>query len=322
MSEAVSGADVAEAPAEPQTRPAHKRRFFLPLVLFLLTCGSTFFAGACGWLPLYYLIEIGPREGLAPMRMSIMHHWQDGLIYMACVVAILLTHEMGHFIATLVHRIPASFPYCIPLPISPFGTMGAVIGMQGSRANRPQTFDIGVAGPLAGLVVAIPVLLYGISMLDLSGPQYGVFACDPPLAVKLLFEYWRKPPGYESGDVIWMGQLNPYFMAGWVGLFITGMNMLPMSQLDGGHTIYTLFGQPRAWWIARGFLVATIAFCVYSGLVYIVWLMLLLLMVIGPDHPPTRDDSAPLGWFRYVLGGATLSIPIFCMPLRIIVMAP
>jgi membrane-associated protease RseP (regulator of RpoE activity) len=254
-----------------------------------------------------------------PMRMAILKHWDEGLIYMACLIAILLTHEMGHFLTTLFHRIPASFPYFILFPISPFGTMGAVIGMDGSRANRPQTFDIGLAGPLAGLVVAIPILMYGIQQLDLSQPEYGAMGCDPPLAVKLAFEYWRRPPGYEAGDVVWMGQMNPYFMAGWVGLFITGMNMLPLSQLDGGHIIYTLFGRSRALWIARGFMVTAIAYTVYSDLIRNIWLMVALLLLIGPDHPPTRDDSAPMGWFRYALGGVSLLIPVFCFPLRIIV---
>lgn len=300
-------------------RQRRRRRKRLPVVLFVLTCASTFYAGACGWLPLYYLETAGGPLGLIPMRQAILRHWSDGLIYMACLIAILFMHEMGHFVATVWHRIPASLPFFIPLPISPFGTMGAIIGMEGSRANRPQMFDIGLAGPLAGLVVAIPITLYGIQTLDLSGPEYGIMGCDVPLAVELAFEHWRRPPGYEPGDVVWLGQMNPYFMAGWVGLFITALNMFPISQLDGGHTVYTLFGRPRALWIARGVLTAAIAYAVYSDLWRNIWPMLALLLLMGPDHPPTRDDRAPLGWFRYVLGGASLLIPVFCFPLRTIV---
>jgi hypothetical protein len=312
-------------PAE-SSPPRRKRRKWLPLSLFLLTCVSTFYAGACGWLPMFYweAAIVNPQDpdaGLMPMRQAMLRHWSDGLIYMACIIAILLTHEMGHFIATLWHRVPASLPYFVPFPPSPFGTMGAVIGMEGSRANRPQIFDIGLAGPLAGLVVAIPILLYGIEMLDLSGPEYGIVALDLPLVVKLAFEHWHSPPGYEPGDVVWMGQMNPYFMAGWVGLFITGLNMLPLSQLDGGHTIYTLFGRPWASWIARSFLVLAIAWAVFSDQWMNMWLIIALLLLIGPDHPPTRDDRAPLGAFRYVLGAVSLLIPVLCFPPRLMIQA-
>ena len=95
-------------------------------------------------------------------------NWQQGSLYMGAVLAILLTHEMGHFLQTVRYRIPASYPLCIPVPFSLIGTMGAVISMDGMRANRKQIFDIGIAGPLAGLVVAVPILYIGVKQLDLS----------------------------------------------------------------------------------------------------------------------------------------------------------
>ena len=95
-------------------------------------------------------------------------NWQQGLTYMGAVLAILLTHEMGHFLQTVRYHIPASYPLCIPVPFSLIGTMGAVISMDGMRANRKQIFDIGVAGPLAGLAVAVPILYIGVMQLDLS----------------------------------------------------------------------------------------------------------------------------------------------------------
>ena len=103
----------------------------------------------------------------AHWRQLCVAHWQDGLVYMVCVMGILLTHEMGHFLVTLRYRVPASFPYFVPLPISPIGTMGAVIFMDSNRANRREMFDIGLAGPLAGLLVAVPVMCVGIAQLDL-----------------------------------------------------------------------------------------------------------------------------------------------------------
>jgi membrane-associated protease RseP (regulator of RpoE activity) len=244
-------------------------------------------------------------------RHAILVHWRQGLIYMACVLIILLTHEMGHFIATLCYKIRASLPYFLPFPFNPFGTFGAVITMDAMRANRRQMFDIGIAGPLAGLVVSIPILWYGVVTLDLTQPAGGGMALDIPLAIRLLLDYYQ-PPGYEPGADVWITQVNPFFMAGWVGMLVTAMNMLPISQLDGGHVSYTLFGSFSRW-IARGVLMLSIAYMVYVGN-HPMWLMVLLILLLGTDHPPTQDDGVRLGWFRTALGYASLAIPIFCFP--------
>ena len=287
-----------------------RRRITLPILLFVITCLSTFWAGTTHWLP-----QIPPD--VMDVRRLVIRGWDQGLIYMLCVLAILLTHEMGHFVATECYRIPASLPYFIPFPISPIGTMGAVIGMDGFKANRRQMFDIGIAGPLAGLVVAIPVLWIGIEQLDLSGRGFGPMAFDCPWIARIVLGHLR--PEYAHVKHIWVSQLNPYFMAGWVGLLITGLNMMPISQLDGGHVIYTLFGK-RAHWIARGFLIAAIAYVVFFNAV--TWtLMVVLVTLIGTDHPPTADDTVPLGWFRWVLGCASLSIPLLCFPPQAVIPA-
>lgn len=246
-------------------------------------------------------------------RLQLMMYWQNGLTYMVCILAILLTHEMGHFIATLVHRIRASLPIFLPFPINPLGTLGAVIVMDSMKADRRQMFDIGIAGPLAGLVVAIPIMWYGIATLDMTEQNGGMFAFDMPLVMRWLIEYYQ-PNGYEPGKLVWWVHIcdNPFFMAGWAGLLVTGMNMFPISQLDGGHISYTLFGR-LAHWIARAFLVGVIAFVVYQQ-IQVMWLMIVLLLFVGTDHPPTRDDTVQLGWFRQALGYASLSIPILCFP--------
>jgi len=250
---------------------------------------------------------------------------------MGCLLAILLSHEMGHFLATVRYRIPASLPYFIPFPIALIGTMGAVIGMDGLRANRKEMFDIGLAGPIAGLLVAVPVLWIGVGRLDLTQPPAASStAVESPLLVNILMQI-RQPQGYEEnlaaqkglaaaemnqqwwhGQTIWTSQLNPYFMAGWVGMLITGLNMLPISQLDGGHVIYTLFGK-RAHWIARAFLFCAIVFVVFGEAQ--IWMpMLIIVTMIGTDHPPTSDDSVSLGPVRTALGYASLLIPILCFP--------
>jgi membrane-associated protease RseP (regulator of RpoE activity) len=229
------------------------------------------------------------------------------------VLAILITHEMGHFLATVLYGIPASLPYVIPMPFSPLGTMGAVIGMDARRADRKQMFDIGLAGPLAGLVVAIPILIWGIMQLDFTTPRFGPMELHNPLAIELLFRVIR-PPGYTPWTNVSYSQLNPYFMAGWAGMLVTGLNMLPASQLDGGHVIHSLFGR-SARWIARGFVLFAIIGCIATG--NSTWsIMLLLVLLVGVDHPPTRDDRVPLGWFRFILGLASLAIPLLCFSPR------
>jgi membrane-associated protease RseP (regulator of RpoE activity) len=303
---------VYEAQLVPDPAPVRvrRRRRWLPLSLFLLTCVSTFIAGVCRWVPTNYI-----TYDLTPLRQDLIGRWDEGLVYMACVLAILLTHEMGHFIATVWHRIPASYPFFLPLPVSPLGTLGAVIGMDGLRANRRQMFDIGIAGPLAGLVVAVPILLIGVGQLDFDTPQSGPFRLDNPLAVRALL-WFHQPAGYEQGAPIWHSQLNPFFMAGWVGLLITGLNMLPVSQLDGGHVTYTLFGK-SAHWIARIFMLGAVAWVFLSGhLAFVV--MIFLIMLVGTDHPPTSDDRMSLGWFRTTLGCISLIIPLVCFAPRAI----
>ncbi len=205
----------------------------------------------------------------------------------------------------------ASLPYFIPVPISPIGTFGAVIGMDGMRADRKQLFDIGLAGPLAGLVVAFPVLWYGIHQMDLTAPGTGSFELDLPLAMSAMMR-WAEVPGYTPGMYINQSQLNPYFMAGWVGLLVTGLNMIPVSQLDGGHVTYTMFGR-RAHWIAWAFLLGAVLFVIIAQAVNWI-LMLVLIFLMRPSHPPTSDDTVPIGWFRYALGAVSLTIPIFCFP--------
>jgi len=284
--------------------PVVRRRRVLPIVLFVVTCASTFLAGATDWSPPPYLMD--PME----LRRIIICNWQQGLIYMGAVLAILLCHEMGHFLATVRYRIPASYPFFLPLPISPIGTMGAVIGMAGHRADRRQTFDIGIAGPLAGLVVVLPILWIGIQQLDITGAQIGAFELDCPWLVRLMLPLVR--PDLKSLDTLWISQVNPYFMAAWVGLLITGLNMMPVSQLDGGHVVYTLLLQ-KGHWVARGFLFFAIAYVVLGDVP--MWgLMVIIVILIGSDHPPTSNDNMPLGWFRTTLGYASLAIPIVCFP--------
>ena len=233
------------------------------------------------------------------------------------MLAILLTHEMGHFLQTVKYGIPASYPLCIPVPFNPIGTMGAVIGMDGMRADRRQIFDIGIAGPLAGLVVAFPVLWLGHQA---ARPQ----PADRSRARSSSTCRWsasgcssgRTPtPRGPSERWVSLSELNPFFMAGWVGMLITGLNMLPISQLDGGHTMYALF-LDRAHSFARFFISFAILYVVINLDEAVLWTpMLLLVIFLGIHHPPTANDNIELGPVRRAIGLASLAIPVLCFPL-------
>lgn len=305
--------------------PPQGRHVAMPLLLFIATCLSTFWTGAVDWKPianltaLYHGVGVffdnlpqgSPMaalwEALAVARMD----WQQGLLYMGLVLGILLTHEMGHFIMTIRHRIPASLPYFIPLPVVPFGTLGAVIGMEGSRANRREMFDMGAAGPLAGLMVALPITIYGIMQLSAVPPPGDSLCFHNPLGFRWLIAWLH--PDYPTPGVLYLNQFNAYLMAGWMGMLVTGLNMLPISQLDGGHVAYAILGRRGAHKLARGLLIAAIVF-ILAAETYFWVIMLVLVILLGIDHPPTADDRCPMGFVRKAIGWIALLIPIFCFP--------
>jgi membrane-associated protease RseP (regulator of RpoE activity) len=298
----------------PELQEAHLRRFprrrlTVPLILFIATCLSTFYVGAANWRPQM----VGSTSDIWQV---VTNNWQQGLTYMGAVLAILLTHEMGHFLQTVRYRIPASYPLCIPVPFSLIGTMGAVISMDGMRANRKQIFDIGIAGPLAGLAVAAPILYIGVKQLNLGiAPTPHDVQLYNPVIVRWMIQ-WMHPEWTNQAAWVSVSQLNPYFMAGWVGMLITGLNMLPVSQLDGGHTIYALFGRD-AYKFARAFIIIAIIYVVLNLEQAAIWTpMLVLVILLGIHHPPTADDSVELDDFRWILGVASMAIPVLCFPLQ------
>ncbi len=330
-----------------------RRRRRLPILLFLATCFTTYAAGCYRWniwetpilgSPMITEVEKGETytdaEGktkvsrsrqtvLVSWRDGLKKNWRTGLMYMGGVMLILLFHEMGHFIMTLRYKVPASFPFFIPVPMMLMGTLGAVIGMDPRSANRKQVFDIGLAGPLAGLVLTIPLLVYGLSVAEPVPQIPEARGYGDPLLVKMLIpvlhdleevktEYAKKhnDPSLLEREFTFM--VNPIYMAAWVGMLVTGLNMLPISQLDGGHVAYALFGRYTIW-LAGAFLLVAIVFIVWTDS-YNWMLMLILVLFIGIEHPPTADDTVKLGPWRYALGLASLAIPVFCFTPFILIM--
>jgi membrane-associated protease RseP (regulator of RpoE activity) len=218
-----------DAPPRSDGRPLPPLRWKVNALLFVATVFSVFLTGAAVWGP--GLPEDG---GWLDLLRAIPAGWP----FAVPLLGILLTHELGHFVAARLHRVEASLPYFIPLPfVSPFGTMGAVISMRGRIRSRDALLDIGASGPLAGLCVAIPVLVAGL-MRSPVGPsgEHGIQEgqCLLYWALKRLV-LGPIPAGY---DVF----LTPMALAGWAGLFVTMMNLVAVAQLDGGHIAYALFG--------------------------------------------------------------------------------
>ncbi|MCE5267900.1 MAG: site-2 protease family protein [Planctomycetaceae bacterium] len=278
--------------AAPPRRP--QRRWGLPVAMFAFTCVSTWWVGTI-------IGDDGP--GLMGTLFS-------GLRYAVPLMTILLCHEMGHFLQARRYGVYASLPYFIPIPAPPFGTLGAVIAMEPRIGGRRALFDIGITGPLAGL---IPTMVFCIVGLHLTEPKSFIPAEDhaSSLAVgcPLIFRAlctWRFGP-LPSDFPINVGMLHPMAFAGWVGVFITALNLIPIGQLDGGHVLYAIL-RKRAHSVASTLLLAAIVLVIFDWQHLWPWtIMLILLLLIGPIHPPTANDEEPLGVGRILLGWLTLA---------------
>lgn len=227
----------------------------------------------------------------------------NGIFYSLSIVAILLAHEMGHYLMCRKYGISATLPFFIPIPFGPFGTMGAFIKIRERIPNRRALFDVGVAGPLAGLALTIPILIIGLqnsSFVKLDSiPQGNLF-----LGESLLFSQLAKlvlgtaPEGYDTA-------LHPMAYAGWAGLFVTALNLLPIGQLDGGHVLYSLFGHKSQ----HVFKFAMLAFIIIGAILYPGWLFLIILLLwIGFRHPAPENDYIQLDPKRRLIGYFTFAI--------------
>jgi membrane-associated protease RseP (regulator of RpoE activity) len=246
-----------------------RRRILLPILLFAATFVSTWLVG--------------------------------GYAFSLALMTTLLAHELGHFFQARRYGVPASFPYFIPMPQSPIGTMGAVIVMQPGRGDRRALFDIAVTGPLAGLIPALLFSVVGLQrsqVIQIAEQPVGLILGEP-LLFRIL-AYFTFGPLPEGLDIA----LHPVAYAGWVGIFITALNLIPIGQLDGGHILYALLLR-RAHLVAEALLLAAMIGVVVWG--FWGWmLMIVLLMLMGPAHPPTANDHASLGIGRIILGWASL----------------
>lgn len=307
---------IRETPVEVEIAEPRKSRIGrVAIWLAIATILSTFWAGVVAWEPFGLFGPSMQLDSWMPFRQALLANWLGGLQFALGLMAILVAHELGHYILTIVYRVPSTPPLFIPFPfISPIGTMGAVILMQSGTADRKQIFDIGLAGPLAGLVVAFPITLYGILNAEpiRYAPSESLFIGQP-----LLIQWmatWLVPDQAEQFVRVANTQASPFLMAGWVGLLVTGINMMPLGQLDGGHVTFGLLG-PRSYWVAVAAVVAAVSYMLVTQVVMF-GLMLLLVYLMGLRHPPSSDDSRSLGLPRQIIGWLSLSLPLLCIPAR------
>ena len=237
-----------------------------------------------------------------------------GLKFSLSLLFILLSHEMGHYVACRLYRVDATLPFFLPTPpmVGPAGTFGAFIKILSPMPSRRAVFDIGVAGPIAGFIALIPIALMGLATMEIITPAQtaanngGITFADP-LFMKIAGLLFGKDPAFGRG--------NAFYFAGWVGLLVTALNLIPSGQLDGGHAIYAVLGEKVHFWTGR------IAFVVMTtlsilGMYYFNspsgFLIAVILAVMMKIRHPRPWDITPLDTKRKVIAFLTLVIFVLC----------
>lgn len=301
-------------------------RAWINALLFLLTVVSTLFVGS-----LYSDVALefqSAWELLHPANLA------RGLPFAASLLGILAAHEFGHYFAARYHKVAVTLPYFIPMPLT-FGTLGAFIQLKEPIPDRRKLFDIGVAGPLAGLLLAIPLLLVGLSTSEVAIPPPNTPLMLEGNSLLYLAAKWllfgALLPDPATGRDVFMNQVT---FAAWIGLLVTALNLLPVGQLDGGHTVFALFGR-KARYInlaAVGLLallatagvpfvqelLPALASVGYTG--WFLWLFLILTL-IGVEHPPALDDVTTLDPRQRLVGIVVIVLFVLLfvpVPLRMV----
>ena len=265
-----------------------KRRVLVPTALYLASWCTTFFIG-------FFFYGNG----------SVFL----GALFSAALMTILTVHEVGHYAQMRRCGVESTLPYFIPVPLPPFGTFGALIRMKSATPSRRALFDVAISGPLAGLAASLVFLTIGLFLSTPVAPS----AVAPVAAPRIVF---GEPLVFKALAKLALGAeterdliLHPVAIAGWIGVFLTTINLFPFGQLDGGHVLHALAPRLGARIAVALYVVAwilTIAFRLWNWAFF-----LALVAILKLRHPPTRDDATPLGAGRVALGLATLGFIAF-----------
>jgi membrane-associated protease RseP (regulator of RpoE activity) len=305
------------------------------LVMFLLTLASVIYVGA---VSAFQCATPFATEG--EFQRAVLKNLSLGIPFAISLLAILVTHEFGHYLAGRFHNTNVTLPYFIPFPIGPFGTMGAFIQLKEMPRNKRILLDIGIAGPIAGLLVAIPVLLLGLSLskVDVITLSSATCVIGQPTGIMLegnsllylaskfaIFKELLPAPasfGFLPQPLYWLmyfftGQpmpiggrdvmLHPIAWAGWAGLLVTALNLIPAGQLDGGHVMYVLFGSRTRTFLPYILIGLGLLGFFWSGW----WLWALLIFLLGRLHAEPLDQITPLDGRRKAI--AILGVIIFIL---------
>jgi membrane-associated protease RseP (regulator of RpoE activity) len=285
------------------------------VVLFLATVVTTLWAGY-------------EQSDLREHAHTLSNVVRGGLPFAATLVAILFTHEMGHYVLALRHGVKTTLPYFIPVPFGA-GTLGAVIRMRSAIPSRRAVLDIGAAGPLAGLAVAVPLYLVGLALSEV----HAIPEAPSPMSMSLVSivrtlvsgeplvrDAATMPQFFGESLLTWAGRwlvigrlepgtdvfLHPVAVAAWIGLFVTTLNLVPLGQLDGGHVLYALFGRRRALVAARIISAMLLLAGVFVSWNWLLW-WFLTRVVVGLGHPPALVEE-PLDPGRRAVAWASLAL--------------
>ena len=288
-----------DAPATPPAVARLRSRPLVHLLLFLATLLTATLAGS------YHYAGFASDFSSDFPDVSFL----QGAWFSLTLLAILAAHEFGHYFACRYYRVDATLPYFLPAPLPLTGTVGAVIRIRQPIQSKPVLFDVGVAGPIAGFVVAVPALFLGLYLsrvVPLPADFVGMSLGEP-----LLFQ-WAAALTWGAAPEGYTINLHPVGLAAWLGLLLTALNLFPIGQLDGGHIAYAVLGR-RSTLVSLGATIA-VAALVFVSTSWIIWavLMIAMLVFLGPHHPRTPDEHVPLDTTRVLVAAVAAAIFVVC----------